>query len=484
MKTKKLHQITLTLIVLFLLSTNVYSQVGIGTLNPDPTSILDLDSTTKGLLAPRMTSAERTSISNPANGLLVYDTSENAFYFYKSSTWTKLDSKTRTNHKLIKSAADLSDELTAGGGSKYLLSSNSVYEINGAINLAFPIDLNNAYLKGVHTNEDKLLKASGDMFVGTSGGTIKNLTLAGGTIFNLTGSASESLIIRDSVIANATSVGTVDGYGLVFLSIVQFTGNAAGIQYSDINTLLLSNTGWFSTNSGVYETYTGTFNSIEKQGGFMTVNGAAKGIDLSNNPSVSKGVLSGVSFSGTSSTYVEKYTSGSYPNYNFSNAWTVNCPGIVVETDQVASANIYYDGTITTGFVQTVSSNNVFNLTGNGNSNTTEAVNMFRTSSPQDNRITYLGNKTRTFKISAALSVRGNSGVGDYYAFFIRKNGSTSLIETNTLMRVNNTSDISSNTISGTVELGTNDYVEIWAQRLTGSGTTSITVFSLNLDIQ
>ncbi|HAI19771.1 MAG TPA: hypothetical protein DCM10_18155, partial [Xanthomarina gelatinilytica] len=182
--------------------------------------------------------------------------------------------------------------------------------------------------------------------------------------------------------------------------------------------------------------------------------------------------------------YVKKYTTGSYPNYNFTNSWTVNCPGIKLESDEVASANIYYDGTITTGFVQTVANNNVFNLTGNSNSNTTTAVNLLRTNSTQDNRITYVGKKTRTFQVDAALSIRGNSGLGDYYAFFIRKNGSTTLIETNTLMRVNNTSDISSNAISGTVELAPNDYIEIWGQRLVGSGTTSITVFSLNLSIK
>ena len=95
-----------------------------------------------------------------------------------------------------------------------------------------------------------------------------------------------------------------------------------------------------------------------------------------------------------------------------------------------------------------------------------------------------MGKKTRTFQINAALSVRGNSGTGDYYAFFIKKNGTTTLVETNSLMRVNTTSDISSQAISGTVELAPNDYVEIWGQRLIGSGTTSITVFSLNLSIK
>ncbi|EMQ95277.1 hypothetical protein D778_02799 [Xanthomarina gelatinilytica] len=484
MKTKNLPLFAIKCMALFLLSANIYSQVGIGTLTPNASAMLDVESTTKGLLTPRMTSAERTAISNPANGLLVYDTTENAFYFYKSATWTKLDSQVRDNYKLIKSAADLSAELTAGGGSKYLLNSNTLYEINGTINLAYPIDINNAYVMGLDTNEDKLVRASGNLFVGNQGGSIKNLTLAGGTIFNLTGSAAQNLIIRDLVIANASSVGTISGYGMVFLSVVQYIGNTTGVTYTNIGNLLISNTGWFSTNLGTYETYTGTFDFIEKQGGFMVVNGSAKGIDVSSNPTVTKAVLTGVSFSGTSTEYVKKYTTGSYPNYNFTNSWTVNCPGIKLESDEVASANIYYDGTITTGFVQTVANNNVFNLTGNSNSNTTTAVNLLRTNSTQDNRITYVGKKTRTFQVDAALSIRGNSGLGDYYAFFIRKNGSTTLIETNTLMRVNNTSDISSNAISGTVELAPNDYIEIWGQRLVGSGTTSITVFSLNLSIK
>ncbi|HAI19772.1 MAG TPA: hypothetical protein DCM10_18160, partial [Xanthomarina gelatinilytica] len=281
----------------FLLSANIYSQVGIGTLTPNASAMLDVESTTKGLLTPRMTSAERTAISNPANGLLVYDTTENAFYFYKSATWTKLDSKVRDNYKLIKSAADLSAELTAGGGSKYLLNSNTLYEINGTINLAYPIDINNAYVMGLDTNEDKLVRASGNLFVGNQGGSIKNLTLAGGTIFNLTGSAAQNLIIRDLVIANASSVGTISGYGMVFLSVVQYIGNTTGVTYTNIGNLLISNTGWFSTNLGTYETYTGTFDFIEKQGGFMVVNGSAKGIDVSSNPTVTKAVLTGVSFS-------------------------------------------------------------------------------------------------------------------------------------------------------------------------------------------
>ena len=57
---------------------------------------------------------------------------------------------------MVKSVTDLAPELAAGGGSKYLLQTNTLYEINGLITLAFPIDLNDAYISGLDANEDIL----------------------------------------------------------------------------------------------------------------------------------------------------------------------------------------------------------------------------------------------------------------------------------------------------------------------------------------
>ncbi|SFI99263.1 hypothetical protein [Olleya namhaensis] len=480
-----------TLLLLLFLCCNYSSlaQVGIGTTSPNSSSILDVTSTDKGLLTPRMTSTERIAIATPADGLLVYDTTESAFYYYKVSVWTRMDFEKRNNHKLIKSAADLSEELSNGGGSEYLLSSNTLYEINGTILLTQSINLNNAYIIGLDTNEDILVKTGGTMFVGTSGGSIKGLTLTapGGTIFNLSGSSSDNLVFRDAVVANSASVGTIQGFGLAFLSIVQFSGNTTGITYNNIDELLLSNMGWLSTNSGTYETFTGSFGILEKQGGFSQVDGSAIGIDVSSNPVVENGVLTAASFSGSSTQYVKRYSSGSYVGYNFDNSWTVDCPGIPVESDQVASGNIYYNGALTSGFAQTFSSGSGTdrNLTGNSGTNTTTAVNLLRMSSPQNNRLTYLGKKTRTFQINATVSARGLTSVGNFYAFYIKKNGTNTLVETNTVMRVNDLLDVTSNAISGTVELAPGDYIEIWTQRLSNSViSTNLAVFSLNLNIK
>jgi hypothetical protein len=53
--------------------------------------MLDVKSTTKGLLAPRMTAAQRGEITSPAAGLLVYQTDATAgYYYYNGSAWTQL----------------------------------------------------------------------------------------------------------------------------------------------------------------------------------------------------------------------------------------------------------------------------------------------------------------------------------------------------------------------------------------------------------
>ena len=62
--------------------------VGIGTKNPDPSALLDLSSTTKGLLLPRMTQAQRDAIKNPVAGLIVYQVDQTiGVYTYDGTTW-------------------------------------------------------------------------------------------------------------------------------------------------------------------------------------------------------------------------------------------------------------------------------------------------------------------------------------------------------------------------------------------------------------
>lgn len=63
--------------------------------DPNPSAILDIQSTTKGLLAPRMTTTEREAINPLPPGLIVFDTDESNYYFYNGSEWNIFG---KTNH--------------------------------------------------------------------------------------------------------------------------------------------------------------------------------------------------------------------------------------------------------------------------------------------------------------------------------------------------------------------------------------------------
>jgi hypothetical protein len=68
----------------------IAQSVGIGTTSPNNSALLDLSSTNKGLLIPRMTSAQRNAIANAATGLLVFDLDTNSFLFYTGTAWVSL----------------------------------------------------------------------------------------------------------------------------------------------------------------------------------------------------------------------------------------------------------------------------------------------------------------------------------------------------------------------------------------------------------
>jgi trimeric autotransporter adhesin len=62
-------------------------RVGVGTTNPANSAILDLSSTSRGLLIPRMSAIQRGAIASPATGLLVYQTDSIPGFYYYSAGW-------------------------------------------------------------------------------------------------------------------------------------------------------------------------------------------------------------------------------------------------------------------------------------------------------------------------------------------------------------------------------------------------------------
>ena len=72
-------------------STYTKGSVGVGTPTPENSAILQVSSTSKGVLFPKMTAAQRALISSPAVGLLIYQIDGAAgFYFFDGINWVIL----------------------------------------------------------------------------------------------------------------------------------------------------------------------------------------------------------------------------------------------------------------------------------------------------------------------------------------------------------------------------------------------------------
>lgn len=91
-----MKKVIVLLYLTFIISATSFAQnVAINTdgSQPNGSAILDVKSTTKGLLVPRMLATEKAAIASPANGLLIYQTDVTAgFYYYNGSAWTPISS--------------------------------------------------------------------------------------------------------------------------------------------------------------------------------------------------------------------------------------------------------------------------------------------------------------------------------------------------------------------------------------------------------
>lgn len=94
----------LLLLICLVLNIAVFAQVGIGTTSPDDSSMLDIQSTSKGVLIPRMTTTQRNLITG-VEGLLVFDSTTKSFWYF-NSVWVELASGSGEGDEISDADAD------------------------------------------------------------------------------------------------------------------------------------------------------------------------------------------------------------------------------------------------------------------------------------------------------------------------------------------------------------------------------------------
>src|SRR5689334_3155871 len=78
--------------VSFIIIHSLAAQIGINTSGsaPDPSAGLDVSFNNKGFLPPRLSTTERDAISNPVNGLQIFNTTTNCIEYYVNGSWYSL----------------------------------------------------------------------------------------------------------------------------------------------------------------------------------------------------------------------------------------------------------------------------------------------------------------------------------------------------------------------------------------------------------
>ena len=107
---------TLMVTSFLLMTGSIVAQVGIGTITPDSSSVLDLFSTDKGFLLPRLTTSQRDAINNPANGLMIYNNTSYEVQINNGSpetpNWSTINGTTNSTILSITEAGDFSTSST------------------------------------------------------------------------------------------------------------------------------------------------------------------------------------------------------------------------------------------------------------------------------------------------------------------------------------------------------------------------------------
>lgn len=146
-----------------MISVSAKSQVGIGTTSPDSSAVLDISSTSGGILLPRMNTSQRDAIPSPATGLLIYliDGTKQCLQVYNGTGWENIYCPT-TNTVPMASNVTFSGTLSVGG----TLTAEYVYTDN-------ELDLEDVSIYQWYSADD----ASGTNEIAISGATSLTYTI-------------------------------------------------------------------------------------------------------------------------------------------------------------------------------------------------------------------------------------------------------------------------------------------------------------------
>ena len=264
---KSLIQATFILLIVncFLINKTT-AQISINSdgATPDASAMLDVTSTDKGILIPRMDSTSRKNIANPAIGLMVYDSTTTSFWYYANSTWNNI-------------SAILSD---ADGDTKI-----QVEESNDEDIIRF--DLGGTEFMRLDSGRIEILNTGKSIFIGKGAGENddfsdnQNIFIGDSSGYNNTTGSNNFFQGYQSGYNNTAGLynlfqGSQSGYSNTTGSINLFQGHQSGYSnttgyyntFQGISAGVFNTTGFYNTFLGVQ---TGGYNTTGNRNTFLGV---------------------------------------------------------------------------------------------------------------------------------------------------------------------------------------------------------------------
>ena len=296
------------LLLLLLTTTFCHSQVGIGTTNPDDASVLDIVSTDKGVLIPRLTELQKNNISTPPKGLLVYQTDgTEGFWYHDGSDWALIEQNGKSWSLNGNSGTNnTTDFIGTSDNQHFIMRTNNTERIR--------IDSNGNVGVGTSSNVARFYVNIGSTEATSYG--IRNESASSSTIYGIYNRSTGNNVATKYGFYNYISGGSGLRYGIYNQVIMSnspsnaiygirnnVNSNGLGIQYGLYNNLLYSN----SLTADAYGEYTSMdYSAGNRYGAYRRLNSLA---------SISGGVMYG--------DYNRLYGSGNDVAYGSYNAMEV-----------------------------------------------------------------------------------------------------------------------------------------------------------------
>ncbi|MBZ9650936.1 hypothetical protein [Psychroflexus montanilacus] len=453
-------------LMMLLGSTVCNAQVGIGTESPHSSSLLDIESINKGILIPRMTTVERDAIETPAEGLQIYNITNNSTDVFSSGSWKSYLFSRESNIVYVNSLSDL----PAPNGSTITLDETKMYVFSGFVDISpNQLLINGAGLRGTDPQKDIIASnISGAVLKSENKDVyIKELAVAPTSsstqAYDFTGESSNFCNIFSGcsvveIMGPSLGVGNISGFKAI--TIIQNywkvtdgvkIGGTVGKFTSDLNNIV-----GISAGSGIEFLSNAIIDDVDISNNYFVYPGQT-GIKVNTNASIDRGRLSTNLFRGVTNPLdgIDSYSFG------WSMRQNTNIP------DSRAFSYIFFNTNTQTTAIP--SQDTFVKIAG-----TTEVIKQQRFTSTVNNRMTYHGEElitAKVFVVISAIAPKNNSN----YSITISKNGltppATAPIASATGLSNNQSFQITLNT---EIDMESGDYIEVFIR--SNDGSDDITV--------